>query len=470
MRRVGEHLAECPDGQAVAEEVPGDVRAWNDAAVGGCDLRRGVDARTSTPRGTLLALCTLAVVSAVVTCCGAADEPPTCVGRPAGLLKIVEAARLHGHSDPVTAVVVSPDGRRLLSASVDRTMILWDRDRGQMLRRFRERGGWINSVAISPDGRRALSGGEDGVIRLWDLDSGDMLREFRGHTDWVLCVAFSPDGRLAYSTSGGRYTGVWQDGTDSAIRVWDVETGREVRKLEGHEGMVWSVAVSPDGRRVLSGGHDRIPILWDAETGAVIRRFQGHTDRVICVAFLPEGRRFVSCGYDRTVRLWDLETGREIHCFRGHRIETDWLAVSPDGHWLMSADYLGRELRLWDVEARKPVDRVNWGCVNPTRGQFTPDGRQVVWGDQDGSVRVYRLAHCVGSAPSDCAVTPPAGSEVASRTVVVGPAVALLCIVTLIVLILYREASLVSQPESWGLRQNSWAGKSAWKGEKQCIV
>ena len=79
----------------------------------------------------------------------------------------------------------------------------------------------------------------------------------------------------------------WQDGKDSAIRVWDVETGQEVRKLEGHKGIVWSVAVSPDGRRVLSGGHDLAPILWDAKTGAEIRRFRGHTDLFGCVAFLP---------------------------------------------------------------------------------------------------------------------------------------------------------------------------------------
>ena len=81
-----------------------------------------------------------------------------------------------------------------------------------------------------------------------------LIREFHGHTEWVFSVAFSPDGRLAYSTSGGFMRDGWRDGTDSAIRVWDVETGQEVRKLEGHKGIVWSVAVSPDGRHVLSGG------------------------------------------------------------------------------------------------------------------------------------------------------------------------------------------------------------------------
>jgi WD40 repeat protein/S1-C subfamily serine protease len=302
-----------------------------------------------------------------------------------------ETRRFQGHSDAVLSVVASPDGLRLLSGSKDRTMILWDRDTGRVLRRFRQQGGWIQSVAISPDGRRALSGGEDTVVRLWDLESGDVVREFRGHTEWVFSVAFSRDGRLVYSASGGRYLGVWRDGIDSAIRVWDVETGREVRRLEGHRGIVWSVAVSPDGRRVLSGGQDRTSIVWDAGTGAEIRRFRGHTDHVTCAAFLPDGLRAVSCGDDRTIRLWNVETGQELHCFRGHHREPIWVAISPDGRCLVSSDHNGRELRLWNVESRNQVGSVSWGNEQPVFGCFTSDGRQAAWGGTDGIVRLYRL-------------------------------------------------------------------------------
>ena len=155
-----------------------------------------------------------------------------------------------------------------------------------MIHRFSGHAGWVTGLAFSPDGRRALSSGEDRVIRLWDLGSRATIREFRGHTDWAISVAFSPDGRLAYSTGGAR--SVWRDGTDFAVRIWDVEAGRQVGKMEGHRGLVFGLAVSADGRRVLTGG-DTI-ILWNAETRAEIRRFNRHTDKVSRVAFLPIGQ------------------------------------------------------------------------------------------------------------------------------------------------------------------------------------
>ena len=193
-----------------------------------------------------------------------------------------------------------------------------------------------------------------------------MIREFNGHTEPIFSVAFSPDGQFAYSTSGGGYAdGKWHDGPDSVIRIWNVATGQETGTLEGHKGIVWGVAVSPDGRRLLSCGRDRTLILWDAATGALIRRFKGHTASIGCVAFLPDGRRAVSSSLDSTIRLWDLETGDEIHSFRGTSDGLAWVAVSPDGSKLLSADLLGYELKLWDVESRKSLHRVKWGNLEP---------------------------------------------------------------------------------------------------------
>ena len=183
---------------------------------------------------------------------------------------IEEVARLSGHSknETVEFATISPDGGRVLSGGADRMVILWNRTTGGVIRKFGPAGGRILSARFSPDGRRALTAGEDRIIRLWDLATGQLVRELKGHKEWVFSVAFSPDGRLAYSTSGG--PDLWKDGSDSAVRVWDLESGKELRKLEGHKGRVFGVDVSPDGRQVLTGG-DTTVILWDASTGKIIR-------------------------------------------------------------------------------------------------------------------------------------------------------------------------------------------------------
>jgi len=305
--------------------------------------------------------------------------------------KIAEVGRLTGHQRDQTVefATFAQGGSKVLSGSSDKTIILWDRKTGKMIRRLDPTGGKIMAVAVLPDGHKAVSGGEDKIIRLWDLESGRVVRELKGHKEWIFSVAVSPDGRTAYSTSGG--PNPWGDGVDSAVRVWDLEKGTEIRRLEGHRGRVLSVASSPDGSKVLTGGDTRV-ILWDARTGQILRRFDGHTELVECVAFLPDGKRVVSSSYDKTIRLWDTSSGKELGRFVGHPREVTWFAVSPDGKRLLSADFNAHELRLWDLETRQQLERIDLGKMSPTRGSFSPDGKFVVWPGTEGALLIFDLA------------------------------------------------------------------------------
>jgi WD40 repeat protein len=329
-------------------------------------------------------------------------------------IPIREAKSLTGHatSETVEFAAISPDGKRVLSASADRMVFLWDRTTGQVIQRFRPAGGRILSALFSPDGNRAFTAGEDKTIRLWDLKTGKLVREFKGHTEWVFSLAFSPDGKTAYSTSGG--PDIWHEGKDSAVRVWEVETGHELRRLEGHKGRVLSVDVSPDGRQILTGG-DRRVILWDATSGKMIRQLEGHNDLMSRVSFLPDGKRAVSSSFDRTIRLWDLNLGKEIQQLVGHPHEVTWFAISPDGRLLLSSDFNAHELRLWDLSAKAHVDRVDLGTVSPTRGSFSPDGRFAVWPGTGGTLRVYEI---FGAQParSLADAAKPAGSGAPGAT------------------------------------------------------
>jgi WD40 repeat protein/predicted Ser/Thr protein kinase len=193
----------------------------------------------------------------------------------------------------VSSVAFSADGRLVALGSLDSTLGLWDVESGHGLRCFHGHDGMVRSVAFSSDGRRVLSGGEDKTVRLWDVDKGQELHCFRNHGDAVFSVAFSPDGYRALSGS-----------EDGSMRLLDLETGQQVRYFSHDRGMVVrSVAFSPNGRRALSGAGARLR-LWDVESGQELRCFLGHRDAVWSVAFSPDGCRALSGSYDASIRLW----------------------------------------------------------------------------------------------------------------------------------------------------------------------
>ena len=108
---------------------------------------------------------------------------------------------------------------------------------------------------------------------------------------------------------------------DNTARLWDVKTGKELRRFEGHSSSVNSVAFSSDGSRILTGSRDKTARLWDVKTGKELRRFEGHTSSVSSVAYSPNGQKVLTGSEDKTARLWDVETGKELRRFEGHSRE-----------------------------------------------------------------------------------------------------------------------------------------------------
>jgi WD40 repeat protein len=239
---------------------------------------------------------------------------------------------LQGHSSYVTAVAWGPDGRRLASASWDRTVRVWDLATGlEELAARREHSERVLGVAWSADGKRLASASWDGKVRLWEVASGRELLTLRGHTDGVAEVAFSPDGKQLASAS-------W----DGKAKVWDTATGQDLRTFTGDGASLATVAFSPDGR-FLAGGTGSGPTqdppphghvwLWDLRTGQTSHVLKGHTKGVGQVCFSPDGRRLASASRDGTLRLWDTEAGRELLTLPAAP-DVSW---SPDGSRLVTS-------------------------------------------------------------------------------------------------------------------------------------
>ena len=139
---------------------------------------------------------------------------------------------------------------------------------------------------------------------MWNANDGTHIRTLEGHTGLVLSVAFSPDGQTL--ASGGDLFPFWGDINDT-LRLWNANDGTHIRTLEGHTGpSIWSVAFSPDGQTIASGGTDKTIRLWNANDGTHIRTLEGHTDDVRSVAFSPDGKALTSGSDDETVRMWDV--------------------------------------------------------------------------------------------------------------------------------------------------------------------
>jgi WD40 repeat protein/serine/threonine protein kinase len=239
--------------------------------------------------------------------------------------------------------------------------------------------GWVQGVAFSPDGRRLASGSRDGTVKVWDAQTGQEIRTLKDHTGTVYRVAYSPDGRRLASASA-----------DGTVKVWDAQTGQRALSLEGHTDHVHGVAFGPDGRQVASASADQTVKVWDAQTGQDLRTLEGHTGNVSNVVFSPDGRRLASASWDGTVRVWDAQTGQNVVTFTGHTdgVKVEGLTFSPDSRHLASASVDGM-VKVWEAQTGQEVLSFR-GHAGPVYGVvYSPDGCRLASASVDGMVKVW---------------------------------------------------------------------------------
>jgi WD40 repeat protein len=250
-------------------------------------------------------------------------------GRPLGIFQ--------GHTNTVNSAVFSPDGQRVLTASVDQTARLWEVGSGKLLATFQGSRNSLTGAVFSPDGRRVLTASLDNTTRLWEADSGKLLAIFQGSRNSLTGAVFSPDGRRVLTATG-----------DNSARLWEAGSGTPLATFQGHTGSVWSAVFSPDGRRVLTASQDSTARLWEADSGKPLALFRGHTDRVTSAVFSPDGRRVLTASEDHTARLWETDSGTLLAIFQAHTSEV-WSAIfSPNGRYVLTASG-DRSARLWPV-------------------------------------------------------------------------------------------------------------------------
>jgi WD40 repeat protein len=306
-------------------------------------------------------------------------------GGEAGKLRVdgleVEVFPQLGHNSFIYSVAFSPNGKQIVSSSIDNTIKLWDTETGKEIRTFSGHSSGVRSVMFSPDGKTIVSGSADKTIKIWDVETGKDIKTFLGHSSGVNSVVFSPNGRKVLSGS-----------SDYSLKLWDVETGLEEITFIGHTSYIWSVMFSPDGKQALSVSFDDTIRLWNIKTGQEVRTYSGQKYRESAV-FSPNGKYILSNFDSETLMLLDVETGLEIKKIDiSSRHFVSSIMFSSDGKQILSgSSNYTHNIKLWDAETGEEI-RTYFGHKRPVNSVvFSPNGKQILSCSEDGTIKLWDI-------------------------------------------------------------------------------
>jgi WD40 repeat protein len=305
-----------------------------------------------------------------------------------------------GHTGKVYAVEFSPDGRTLASGGRDGLVKIWDAASGKLLQtllvvaKTSDTYG-VTNLAYSPDGQSLAAATQDGSIRVYDTASWQLRQIISAGGKVVWGLAYSPDGSLLASGSADRTVRLWNSATGAALATFGLENCASVQECgSGHSDVVYSLAFSPDGKLLASGGEDAVIRVWDVNAQKLAFKLGGanaHTAGIYALAFSPDGARLASASADRLIKIWDVAARDWVMNITGH---ADWvygLAYSPDGKSLLSCSS-DRTIRIWDTTYGRLQTTLTGHSDQVFDISISPDGRSLASASQDQSVRIWNIS------------------------------------------------------------------------------
>ncbi|HEV2601123.1 MAG TPA: WD40 repeat domain-containing protein [Candidatus Babeliales bacterium] len=283
------------------------------------------------------------------------------------------------HQTPVYAVTVSADNKFIVTVDWN-TIALWNAQTRQLQRTIViDNLLWLDSgliwaVAISSDNKFIVTGSSDKTARIWDVETGRQLRVLTGHTSRITSVAISSDNKFIVTGS-----------EDYTARIWDVETGRQLRVLTGHTHSIQSVAISSDNKFIVTGAWDGTVLIWDVETGKQLSQIAARDPAVIS----SDGKFIVAASSgSNSAAIWDIETGEQLRVFEGYIHSITSVAISSDDKFIVTG-FADATVRILDVETGAQLHLLAPGGHRMGQIGISTEGQFIVAAFWDNAVRVW---------------------------------------------------------------------------------
>jgi len=325
---------------------------------------------------------------------------------------------LYKHTDWVSTVSITPDGKWAISGSWDKTCILWDLTTGQVLQTLKGHQESVTTVSITPDGKCAISGSADKTCIVWDLISGVPMQIFKGHNGWITAVSITYDGQKAISCSGdncflwdvktsnvlmtlkglgGGYAVNFSPNCKMAIYIseygytsWDLSSGEILQSHKGQNGGFQAFSITPDCRLGISCSKGNTGIVWDLKNNMAIQTLDGHYKAILSTAIMADGEKAISGSRDNACIVWNLLSGKSLKTIKRDAGLCNHVSITPDGKRAISSYHDGTCI-LWDLESGSPIQSLI-GHNGPIMSvSITPDNKKAITGSNDDTCIFWDL-------------------------------------------------------------------------------
>ncbi|QSV73638.1 MAG: WD40 repeat domain-containing protein [Aphanizomenon flos-aquae KM1D3_PB] len=284
-----------------------------------------------------------------------------------------EEFTIYSHSRYVNAIAVISDGKSLISGSSDGTIKIWDVGTGREEFTLRGHSGYANALELTPDGKTVIFGSFDGKIKIWDIGTDAEKFTLKGHSRSITAIALTPDGKTLVSGS-----------FDGKIKIWDIGTGAEKFTLKGHSRLITAIALTPDGKTLVSSSFDGKIKIWDLtqktarffylilqytifddKVSGLISTISNDFSSVNAIAVTPDGKTVVSCSDEGKIKIWNLVTGAKEFMLSEHISRINTIILIRNGKTVISYSDDGT-IKLWNVVTGEKILNIsrNYGIVN----------------------------------------------------------------------------------------------------------